>query len=199
MDKSRILIIVILIVIAILFAVGVGAGFLKQDDGSAPKDETGIKAALQEVPELITGLGGLLDGMGAKLKAEDLTDVQGQPLVQPLVIQPGIALVAHVRASEKKSDDYRKAVFRVIDSNDASVGVEVRYQADCLPPKVANSNSAEDMREQKLKLINAGMRLQKEDECKEEDKACGKLTVFKCGGTLSLSCSGPSPCKVELR
>jgi hypothetical protein len=197
MDKSRILIILILIVIALLFAVGVGAGFLRKDDGSAPKDETGIKAALQEVPELITGLGGLLDGMGAKLKAEDLTDVQGQPLVQPLVIQPGIALVTHVRASE--GDDYRKAVFRVIGPNDASVVVEVRYQADCLPPKVANSNSAKDMRDQKLKLINAGMLLQKENECKEEDKACRKLTVFKCGGTLTLTCSGPSPCRVELR
>jgi len=194
MDKSRILIIVILIVIALLFAVGVGAGFLRKDDGSAPKDESGIKSALQEVPELITGLGSLLDGMGAKLKAEDLTDVQGQPLV----VQPGIALVTHVRASE--GDDYRKAVFRVIGSNDASVGVEVRYQADCLPPDVdPNSNSAKDMKDQKLKLSNAGTRLQSEKECNEEDKACGKLMVFKCGGTLSLTCIGPSPCKVELR
>src|SRR5215203_3831393 len=96
MAKTRVIVILILMLMAALFAVGVGAGFFNDDGGAAPKDEGGVRSALKEVPDFVKGLGGLLDGLGPKLQAEDLTDVKGLPLT----VQAGAVVVIHLRASE---------------------------------------------------------------------------------------------------
>lgn len=183
MDKSRIVVILILILIAVLFAVGIGAGFLKDDDGSPPKDERGIKSALKEVPDFVAGLGKMLSERGPRLKAEDLIEVKSQPVT----LQPGAVLVTRVRASE--DDDYRRATFRLIETGGISA-VQIGYEADCRP---------EGMDNQKLELVSSTARAQSENLCNDEDKACGKLTIFKCGGTLTIFCIGPSACQIQLR
>lgn len=189
MDKPRIFVILVLILIALLFALGIGAGFFN-DDGSTPKDER----ALKEVPDFVKDLGSLLSGLGPKLEAEDLIDVKSHAIT----IEPGAVLVTRVRASD--DEDYRKATFRLIDTRDSSGRVQIRYQTSCVPPGLDKENEVErDPKDQKLELAYRVPRLESKDLCNDEDKACGKLTIFKCGGMLTFTCAGPSPCQVELR
>jgi len=189
MDKSRIVVILLLILIAVLFAVGIGAGFFDKDAGSVPKDER----ALKEVPGFVKGLGSLLSGLGAKLEVEDLVDVHG-----PITIRAGTPLVTHLRASDDA--EYRKATFRLIDTGESAGRVEIRYQTDCLPPGLESKGESErNPKDQKLELAYPVPRVEDKDLCNDEDKACGKLNIFKCGGMLTLTCIGASSCQVELR
>jgi hypothetical protein len=145
------------------------------------------------VPGFVKGLGNLLDSQGPKLAVGDLTDVKSPPLTVPA----GAVLVTHLRASD---DDYRKATFRLIDAGEISGKLEIHYQADCLPPRVdKESEAGRNMKDQKLELAYPVPKLASEDVCTDADKACGKLTIFKCGGTLNFACIGLSPCQVALR
>jgi len=188
MNNPRI-VIVVLVLIAILFVIGISYGLFR-DDKENKNDDASITKAVKEAPALIKSLGAMLGSRGAKLTAKDFVDSKYADEPVKLTFSNTIFLPVQIKASDEK---YRKAVFRLTGAG----RVVIEYQNDCPPEEVTDEDARKKLTKQKVEMSGPGKPLGKDRSCQDDDESCGKLTIFKCGGTLTFICRDTA-CQVEL-
>lgn len=188
MNNPRI-IIVVLILIAILFVIGISYGLLR-DDKESKYDDASITAAVKDAPAFVKQLEAVLGSRGAKLTGKDFINAKYTAEPVKFTANNIAPLSVEIRSS---GEAYRKAVFRLVGAG----RVDILYRNDCPPQEVTDEDAKNKLKEQKLTLSGPAMPLNPDGSCQDDDKSCGKLTILKCGGTLTFLSLDPNG-QVEL-
>jgi hypothetical protein len=188
--------IVLLLLVAIVFIFAVSKGLRREDDKQS-NDDRSVRNTVASVPNRLNRLLQRLrrwgEGTVPKIGPADLLDLR----TGTIRVSFNVPRVTRISDS---SEEYRQAIFRLTESAGTVSGLSVHYATMCLPKGVdEGSEAASRLRNQEQTLELPARRLDSDEICGDKDKACGKFTVFRCGGMFTFICPAGGVCEVALQ
>jgi hypothetical protein len=187
--------IVILVVVIALFVVAIARGLTRGDTWNEQADDATIQGFLAAAPAGVQWLRGYGASRVPHIVAADILDWPAKAAS----LANGTSLKVQILKSADGSE-YRFGVFRLVDVASTVGRLRIHYSSSCLPPSIDPGSAAgQELREQEVTLSYPAPPMDNESRCTDRDHACGRVTVFTCGGTLTMTCSALPGCEAALQ